>query len=82
MGRRWRRLLEEEIHTLKPLPALAYVQEEFHEGMVRQDNHVRFRDKYYSVDGRCCGKDVQIIGSQNLVKIYFNGKLEETHDRV
>lgn len=77
-----KRLLEEEVHTLKALPAMAYEQEEFHEGVVRQDNHVRFRDKYYSVDGGCRGQTVQIIGSQAQVKIYFKGKLEETHDRV
>lgn len=41
---------EEERAALKSLPAIAYEIEEFHEGPVRKDGHVRFRNKYYSVE--------------------------------
>jgi len=42
--------VEEEAKALKPLPLVAYEIEQFHEGPVRQDGHVRFHNKYYSLD--------------------------------
>jgi hypothetical protein len=74
--------LQEEAAALKPLPAISYEIEEFHEGIVRKDCHVRFRDKYYSVeeDYRC--KDVVVIGDSRQVSIYHKGKLIEVHDRI
>ena len=38
----------EQAH-LKPLPALAYEKLEYGEATVRQDGHVRFQNKYYSL---------------------------------
>ncbi len=74
--------MQEESKALKPLPALAYVIEQFHEGTVRKDGHVRFQNKYYSLDERHVGKEVFIIGSAGQVAIYHEGKLLEVHQRL
>jgi len=72
----------EEKPSLKALPALSYEIESWGEASVRQDGHVRFENKYYSVDERYIGKDVQIIGNSTRIAIYCDGKLLETHARV
>ena len=73
---------EEERAALKPLPALAYEVEEFHEGQVRKDGHVRFRNKYYSVEEVYCSQKVIVIGNSRQVSIYHKGKLIEVHNRI
>ncbi len=75
-------LIEGEAAALKPLPALAYEVEEFHEGKVRKDCNVRFRSKYYSVEERYRGQWVVIIGNSRQVSIYHGGRLIEVHGRV
>lgn len=72
----------EERPTLKPLPALAYEIEQFHEGTVRQDGHVRFDNKYYSVDERYKEEKVVVLGDSKGVSIYHQGKLLEVHARI
>jgi hypothetical protein len=72
----------EEAPALKPLPAIAYEIEEFHEGTVRKDGHVRFRSKYYSVEERYRDQKVTVIGNSRQVSIYHKGKLLEVHDRI
>lgn len=76
------RLINQELSALKSLPALAWQREEYHEGKVRKDGHIRFRGKYYSVDERLIGADLQIIANAHTVWIYQDGKLIETHGRV
>jgi transposase len=76
------RMFEEEAKALKPLPATAYELEQFHEGIVRQDGHVRFGNKYYSVDERYRGKAVVVLGGTRQVSIYHKGKLLEVHERL
>ena len=73
---------EEESKALKPLPALAYEIEEYLEGRVRKDGHVRFANKYYSLDEEHIGEDVIVLGNSKLVSIYRNGKLLEVHTRI
>jgi len=73
---------QEEASALRPLPALSYEVEEFSEGIVRQDGHVRFANKYYSVDGLYRKKSVTILGSAQQVWIYYRGKLLEVHARI
>lgn len=73
---------QEEAKTLKPLPVLAYEIEQFHEGAVRQDGHVRFANKYYSVDEKYTGESVVVLGGVKLVSIYHQGKLLEVHPRI
>jgi len=75
------RLLTEEVGALKPLPKLLWECEEYHEGTVRKDGHVRFRGKYYSVPETLIGEGVQLVGNAKTVWIYQNGKLIETHER-
>ena len=73
---------EEERAALKSLPAIAYEIEEFHEGPVRKDGHVRFRNKYYSVEEEYCSHKVIVIGNSKQVSIYHKGKLIEVHNRI
>ena len=73
---------EEELPALRPLPAIAYEIEEFHEGIVRKDCHVRFRSKYYSVEEDYRNQKVAVIGNSRQVSIYHKGKLIEVHDRI
>ncbi len=63
-------LVQEEAPALKLLPVLSYEVEQFSEGIVRQDGHVRFANKYYSVDEIYQGKSVVILGSAQQVSIY------------
>lgn len=74
--------LDEEVQALRPLPAVAYAIEQFHEGIVRKDGHVRFQNKYYSLDEEHVGQSVVVLGSSKLVSIYGGGKLLEVHDRI
>jgi hypothetical protein len=74
--------LKVEINFLKALPAVSYQMEEFGEGKVRRDGHVRFLNKYYSVDEAHIGLDVFMIGSESQVNIYLKGKLIEVHERL
>lgn len=80
--RRPKDLLVEEAKALKPLPATAYEVEQFHEGIVRQDGHVRFANKYYSVAESYKGKSVVVLGGAQQVSIYHQGKLLEVHPRI
>ncbi len=75
------RLLESEVSALKSLPKLLWNREEFHEGPVRQDGHICFRGKYYSLSEPLIGETLAVIGNQNLVWMYHKGKLVETHER-
>ncbi len=72
----------EEVTALKPLPAIAYEIEEFHEGKIRKDGHVRFRSKYYSVEEKYRDHKVIVIGNSKQVSIYHKGKLIEVHKRI
>lgn len=74
--------IEEEAGALKALPAVSYEVEEFHEGPVRKDCHVRFRNKYYSVKEGCKGQKVVVIGNSKQVAIYHKGILIEVHERI
>jgi len=74
--------LQEEAKSLRPLPALAYEIEQFHEGGVRQDGHVRFDNKYYSLDEKYKGKKVVILGNSKQIMLYHKGQLIEVHPRV
>lgn len=76
------RFLNEEKPRLKPLPVLPYEIEQYHEGTVRCDGHVRFCGKYYSVDDCHVRHTVTVIGNSKIVSIYRQGKLLEVHDRI
>lgn len=74
--------LEKEATALKPLPAVVYEVEEFHEGKIRQDGHIRFDNKYYSADEKYIGKRAVVIANSKQVSIYHEGKLIEVHERI
>jgi transposase len=74
--------VQEEAKTLKPLPPLAYEIERMAEATVRQDGHVRFDNKYYSLEETYKGKDVMILGGSQQVSIYYEGKLLEVHAKI
>jgi transposase len=80
--RRPKALVLEEAKALKPLPALAYAVEQFHEGPVRQDGHVRFANKDSSVDATYKGKSGVVLGTREPVSIYHHGKLLEVQVRI
>lgn len=74
--------MQEEKSRLKELPGTAYEIEQYHEGIVREDGHVRFCGKYYSLDEQYKGKAVAVMGDSKMVSIYYQGRLLEVHDRV
>lgn len=73
---------QEEKSRLKQLPALAYEIEQYHEGIVRKDGHVRFANKYYSVDEIYKDKTVSMLGDSKIVSIYYKNNLLEVHNRI
>jgi transposase len=75
-------LLSVEASALAPLPALAYEPETVSDGIVRQDGHVRFENRYYSLAERYIGEKVVLLGSASRVSIYHQGKLIEVHERL
>lgn len=68
--------------VLKALPAVAYEMEEFHEGTVRQDGYVRFRNKFYSIGEEYVDRAAVVLGNKTHVSIYIDGKLLEVHERI
>lgn len=71
--------LEKEGGELNILPSSSFIREEYAYAKVRKDGHVRFQNKYYSVDKKNINKSVFIIGNNEIVKIYLDGSLLETH---
>lgn len=74
--------LQTEEKFLKELPETSFAPEEYHSGVVRQDGHVRFRGKYYSLDEGLIGREVFIVGTAHTVEIFHLGMLVETHPRL
>ncbi len=76
------RFIDAEKSALKELPPLRFERQEMAEPTVRQDGHVRFKGKYYSVGEGLRGQDVVVLGNARLVRIYHKGKLLCVHERV
>lgn len=74
--------LARERQALRALPPTAYEIEESATVTVRQDGHVRFANRYYSLDERYVGEDVLVLGGRERIAIYHRGKLIETHERL
>jgi transposase len=49
---------------------------------VRQDGHVLFGDRYYSVDESHCGSRVSIVEKEGEVRIYRDGAMIESHPKL
>lgn len=75
-------LLTVEAGHLKPLPPLGFEREEFSESNVRQDGHVRFANKYYSVDEKLIGEKLFVIANKKQVLFYHKGTVVEVHERL
>lgn len=56
--------------------------EEICANKVRLDQHVMFKDRYYSVNEILIGTKVSAIEKDGLVHIYQQGKLVETHTKI
>ena len=52
------------------------------EQKVRADGHVVHLNRYYSVDEKYIGQKMRVIGEVSEVRIYQEGKLIETHQRL
>ena len=76
------RFLNQEKQALKSLPSVEYEIEQYHEGEVRKDGHIRFKGKYYSVDEAYIGKTLSVLGSSRQVSIFYKNQLIETHERL
>lgn len=74
--------LAREREHLRALPATAYEIEETATATVRQDGHVRFANRYYSLEERYIGEEVLVLGGRERIAIYHRGKLIETHARL
>jgi len=74
--------LTREREHLRALPATAYEIEETATATVRQDGHVRFANRYYSLEERYIGSEVLVLGGRERIAIYHRGKLIETHARL
>jgi transposase len=74
--------IEVELNHLKSLPALAYEKQDYAESSVRKDGHVRFQNKYYSLEEKFINEEVFVIGGKTLISIYHQGRLIETHERI
>lgn len=72
----------EECPALTSLPKTVYEREEYSEAKVRQDGHIRFSHKYYSLEEQYIGLDVAVIANKNQVSIFHKGKLIEIHNRI
>jgi hypothetical protein len=75
-------LVQQEKANLKPLPIQCFSREEYAEGKVRQDGHIFYKGKYYSVDPKFIGQDVFLIGNKEIVNIFHKGKFIDSHSLV
>ena len=75
-------LLQVEAEKLKPLPALAYEPEEISEAKVRRDGHVRFDNKYYSLEEKFIGEEILVLATSAQVSLFHQGRLVEIHERI
>jgi len=74
--------IEIELSHLKSLPATSYEKQDYVESKVRQDGHVRFQNKYYSLEEKYINEEVFIVGGKTRISIYYKGNLIETHERL
>jgi len=74
--------IEVELSQLKSLPALSYEKQDYSDAKVRKDGHVRFQNKYYSLEEKFIDQEVFVIGGKTQISIYHQGSLIETHERL
>jgi len=74
--------IEVELVHLKSLPAMGYEKCDYAEAKVRKDGHIRFQNKYYSLEEKYINEDVFVVGGKTQISIYLKGQLIETHQRL
>ncbi len=73
---------EVECAALRPLERPRFDPPEWAACKVHPDHHVSFRKALYSVPTGHVGKTVWVRGDRALVRIYVEGELVKTHERV
>lgn len=68
--------------TLQPLRGERFDPPMWAECKVHPDHHVQFQKALYSVPTRHIGKRVWVRGDRKLIRIYVQGELVKTHERV
>jgi hypothetical protein len=61
---------------------MSYEIEESSLATVRRDGHVRFANRYYSLEERYVGGEVLILGGRERIAIYHRGTFIEIHERL
>jgi transposase len=68
--------------ALQPLVSARFDPPVWGQCTVHPDHHVQFQKALYSVPTRHVGKRVWVRGDRKLVRIYVQGELVKTHERV
>jgi hypothetical protein len=80
--RPWEVFLQEEVPTLRPLPAQPFECPQWKECTVHPDHHIVFDRSYYSLPTRYIGREVWARGDTRLVKIFLQAELIKFHARA
>jgi hypothetical protein len=73
--------LEDEKHTLKPLPEHRWDITEWRQCVVRKDWRVMVDSAYYSVPFHLIGQTVQVMTTSTMVRIFFEHSHIASHPR-
>ncbi len=72
----------EEQPKLIPLEAKPFDPPSWGECKVHPDHHIQFQKALYSLPTRHVGQSVWVRGDSKLVRVYVDGELVKTHERV
>lgn len=81
VGKTPQELFEEEKSSLKSLPANRWTSIEWRSTIVGRDWRVRFDKSWYSVPYSLIGKKVNILATQENIRIFYEGKEVALHLR-
>jgi len=77
-----RKVKESDKRTSATVIALSQRPIQIEGTKVRQDGHVPFGDRFYSVDENHCGETVSVVEKEGQVLIYREGSLIESHPKL
>jgi hypothetical protein len=72
----------EEAPLLLPAPTSLYDLPEYRSAKVHRDHHIQVAEALYSVPGDLIGRQVDVVATSKLVKVYDRGQLVKTHGRA
>jgi transposase len=72
----------EEAPLLLPAPTSLYDLPEYRSAKVHRDHHIQVAKALYSVPGDLIGRQVDVVATSKLVKVYDRGQLVKTHGRA